>query len=272
VRQRFDEQLFDRMLQKPWRQMQIESMASERGALRRADGGLTPQGFIQIVDGHLAVLRKWLEEVDRICRQVWETQGEAITPDFVRGTLKQKTFEVIASREGAIGSTVHLAAVRGRYLADTYPAQSHLAMEVARLRPEVNNQYEIEARMLEHRNAKIVAPVDAKRRLKVSPEWQKHQDLLMAASSSDSSAKSVENKPARRKPERDNPEVAKRAALVRTNPNIPAKDMCEIFDREGVPLSAKWLDARLKTWSEAYKNPRYRSRIHTLISKDRQRN
>ncbi len=75
----------------------------------------------------------------------------------------------------------------------------------------------------------------------------------------------------RRRPERSNPEVAKRAALVRSNPNTPAQEMCEIFDRNNVPLHAKWLDAGFKTWSKAYKDSKYLSRIQTLISKDRQR-
>ena len=74
------------------------------------------------------------------------------------------------------------------------------------------------------------------------------------------------------KPERGDPEVAKRAVLVRSNPNSSAEEMCHILDREKVPLSAKWLDAGLQTWSKAYKNPGYRGRIHTLISKARRKN
>lgn len=74
-----------------------------------------------------------------------------------------------------------------------------------------------------------------------------------------------------RRRERDNPEVAKRAVIVRSNSSVTAEEMCQIFDREKVPLSAKWLGAGFDTWSKAYKNSVYRSRIHTLISKDRQK-
>jgi hypothetical protein len=73
-------------------------------------------------------------------------------------------------------------------------------------------------------------------------------------------------------PRRNDPEVAKRAALVRSNLSISAEEMCEIFDRQKVPLPVKYQAAGFGTWSQAYKNPAYRSRIHTLISKDRQRN
>jgi hypothetical protein len=73
------------------------------------------------------------------------------------------------------------------------------------------------------------------------------------------------------KPERGNPEVAKRAVIVRSNPSASADEMCAIFDRENVPLPRKWLDAGFSTWIKAYKNSSYRSRIQTLISKNRRR-
>jgi len=79
-------------------------------------------------------------------------------------------------------------------------------------------------------------------------------------------AKAAESKSAR-----IDPEVAKRAALVKANPGIPADEMCETFDRENVPLPTRWHAAGLQSWSRAYKNSDYRSRIYTLISKDRVR-
>jgi hypothetical protein len=65
------------------------------------------------------------------------------------------------------------------------------------------------------------------------------------------------------------PEVAKRTALVGSNPGTSAQDMCEIFDRESVPLPRKWQEAGLKTWRQAYRDASYHSKIDTLISKDR---
>jgi len=78
-------------------------------------------------------------------------------------------------------------------------------------------------------------------------------------------------KPASRKPERGDPDVAARAVLVRSNPGIVAVDMCAIFDRRSLPLLAKWQERGFKTWSEAYKDSNYRSKIDTLISKDRRK-
>ena len=66
------------------------------------------------------------------------------------------------------------------------------------------------------------------------------------------------------------PEVAKRRALVKGNRGVPVKEMCEIFDRQRVPLPSKWRVAGLSSWVRAYENPNYRGRIRILISKDRQ--
>jgi hypothetical protein len=66
------------------------------------------------------------------------------------------------------------------------------------------------------------------------------------------------------------PEVAKRRSLVRANPDISAQEMCEIFDRQHVPLPSKWQAAGFSSWASAYKNSNYRRRISVLISKDRQ--
>jgi len=65
------------------------------------------------------------------------------------------------------------------------------------------------------------------------------------------------------------PEVAKRRALVKANPDASACDMCEIWDRASVPLRSKWQAAGFRSWADAYLNPQYRTRIDTLISKDR---
>ena len=114
-----------------------------------------------------------------------------------------------------------------------------------------------------------------------TPQWRKFENILLklaegstgekqAESSSvqngDKSAQGVGSKSAR-----NDPEVAKRAALVKVNPGVPAEEMCEIFDRQHVPLPARWLASGFKTWREAYRNPSYRDRIHTVISKDRRK-
>jgi hypothetical protein len=93
------------------------------------------------------------------------------------------------------------------------------------------------------------------------------------AQKSDKTAQSLEDRSnvQRRKLERRNPEVAKRTVLVRSNLNAPTEEMCEIFDRENVPVPAKWLDAGFQKWSRAYKDPIYRAKIDVLVSKARRK-
>lgn len=64
-------------------------------------------------------------------------------------------------------------------------------------------------------------------------------------------------------------EVAKRRALVKANPGLVAREMCELFDRKQVPLPQPWQDAGFHSWIEAYQRAEYRRRIRVLISKDR---
>lgn len=81
----------------------------------------------------------------------------------------------------------------------------------------------------------------------------------------------ADRKAKRREFERGDPEVAKRTVLVRSNPNLPANEMCDTFDREQVPLPRKWQAAGFQKWSRAYKDSNYRGRIDTIISKARQK-
>jgi hypothetical protein len=107
--QKFDRQLFTLKLSELSHQMQIRSVASDgkEGVASRETGG---SFLVKIVDGQLALLREWLEGVDRICREVWQIQGEAVTPDFVRGVLVLEAMTLIGAREGTIKSIVAGAA------------------------------------------------------------------------------------------------------------------------------------------------------------------
>src|SRR6266404_1011554 len=149
--QKFDRELFTRKLSELSREMQMKSVASDR---RAGTGG---SFLVNIVDGQLALLHEWLKGIDRICREVWQTQGEAVTPDFVRDILLLEAITLIGVRDGVIKSSVALAA-RRMHLEDPYPAQHHLVMEVNRLKADVNNRYEIAARELEYQNAPTALP------------------------------------------------------------------------------------------------------------------
>jgi hypothetical protein len=148
--QDFDRQLFILKLSELSRQMQIRSVAADRKAAvapREAGGSF----LVNMVDGQLALLREWLEGVDRICREVWQTQGEAITPEFVREILTLEAMTAIGARVGVTSSHVDRTAKQTRE--DPYAARHHLAMEVNRLKAEVANRYEIEARELGYQTA-----------------------------------------------------------------------------------------------------------------------
>jgi hypothetical protein len=155
--QEFDRQLFTLKMAELSRQMQIESVRSDREAAGGSQGRGGSLRLLNIVEGQLALLGEWLEGVDRIAREVWQIQGKALTPDFVREILVPEAMMHIGARDGTIKSSLTDAAVR-THVEDPYPAQHHLAMEVNRLKAEVANRYEIEARELEYRNAPTALP------------------------------------------------------------------------------------------------------------------
>jgi hypothetical protein len=451
--QGFDRQLFTRKLSEPARQMQIESLASVKAARSIKLGGSV---LVRIVEGQLGVLRRWLETVDGVCREVWRTQGETITLEFVRKVLMLEAMTAIGARSAVANSLIDRTTRQTHE--DPYAARHHLTMEVNRLKGEVNNRYEIEARALEHRNALTGGVLNPRNKLQeasqpgsVSQEqanlwkdfhdrfmqlakeetgivqatmkdsylrayctyeqhpevfeirrdaawafvlfdssWDQHRekpriidevgpsvrgpfcllktpecgvwmlsdgvsenflerfqalaarggvalrvpldsdptdrwlhwlfDYLLGNKSkqlfaaergkggiilrvceasatfcsrlerkaleqselgnasriaspdrnSANSGQSVDRKPTtptRRKPERSNPEIARRVALICCNPNVPAKEICEILDREKETLPVKWRAAGFKSWVQAYRDRNYRGRIQTLFSK-----
>jgi len=67
------------------------------------------------------------------------------------------------------------------------------------------------------------------------------------------------------------PDVAKRRAIVRSNHSATAGELCQIFDRQSVPVPFKWKDAGFGDWTKAYKQPSYRRRIDVMVSKDKGR-
>jgi lambda repressor-like predicted transcriptional regulator len=106
---------------------------------------------MDIVDSQLALLRdEWLKGIDGIAREVWQIQGKALTPGFVRDVLLPNAMGLIGSREGVTQSSLERAQ-RSHLSHDSSPARHHLAMEIRRLRGEMANRYEIEARELDYR-------------------------------------------------------------------------------------------------------------------------
>jgi hypothetical protein len=148
--QKFDRQLFTLKLAELSRQMQTKSAAPDgkAGVASRNTG----RSFLMYnVGRQLALLREWLEGVDRIAREVWQKQGEMITPEFVRDVLVPEAMTLIGVRDGVIKTSVERAHLQTR-LENPYPARHHLAREIRKLTGEVANRYEIEARELGYRN------------------------------------------------------------------------------------------------------------------------
>jgi hypothetical protein len=150
--QKFDRQLFTLKLAELSRQMQIKSAAPD-GKAGVASQKTSRSFLMYIVDRQLALLRDgWLKGVDRIAREVWQTQGEVVTPDFVRNVLVPEAMTLIGVRDGVIKTSVERAHLQTR-LENPYPVQRRLAMEIRKLTGGVANRYEIEARELEYQKA-----------------------------------------------------------------------------------------------------------------------
>ena len=65
--------------------------------------------------------------------------------------------------------------------------------------------------------------------------------------------------------------IAKRRAIVNSNPNLNAEELCEIFDDHRIAVPKRWKDADIEWWTKAYRSSLFRVRIHNLISRDRTR-
>jgi len=61
--------------------------------------------------------------------------------------------------------------------------------------------------------------------------------------------------------------LMKRRVIVKQNPEMPADRLCALFDLMGIPAPLKF---HAKTWTEAYKVPRSRRAILSMLSRDRQ--
>jgi hypothetical protein len=152
--EKFDRQLFTLKLAELSRQMQIKSVASDSKA-RVVSREMGNSLLMHMVGGQLALLRdEWLTGVDRIAREVWQTQGEAMTPDFVREILAPQAMMIIVARESAIKRGLAPPAPLTR-VENPYPSQRRLAMEVRKLTEGVANRYEIEACELGYRAREV---------------------------------------------------------------------------------------------------------------------
>lgn len=124
-----------------WRQVQFEWGKNNqvKGAAYLA--ALGDSAFIS--------LREYLDAVDRICRDVWHSQGQTINAGFVRGTVRDAVNNAIEACAAGIKGEVDLLVMR-KVARDATPALRHLARSIRQLKGEVTVRYEIEARELEY--------------------------------------------------------------------------------------------------------------------------
>lgn len=89
-----------------------------------------------------------------------------------------------------------------------------------------------------------------------------------AASHADNSRKRIDPRTRPPKlPGRCQPDVAKRRAIVRNNPAMPAQGLCALFDAGEIPLTRGMAEAG--TWIKAWRAPAHKHSIDALISRDR---
>ncbi|MGC1907702.1 MAG: helix-turn-helix transcriptional regulator [Candidatus Acidiferrum sp.] len=173
--QKFNRRLFSLKLAELSRQMQIKSVASDRKAhvASRERGNSL---LMHMVGGQLALLRdEWLTGIDRIAREVWQTQGEGMTPDFVREILVPEAMTIIRMKESQIKRGVTPPAPLTN-LKDPYPALHHISREIRKLAGEVANRYEIEALELEYRNAPLERALPVKPPKPTQATWRSCAD------------------------------------------------------------------------------------------------
>lgn len=149
ARTRFDERLFALKLAEIARRMhqRIPAIHRQASAETRQKGGSC---LMRIVGGEIALLREWMEEQDANCREVWQTQGEMLTPAFIREVLLPKAFQLLASRRGAVSHSITLLVQRTNRSENPQVALRYLSRQIRDLESDLNNRYEIEARELEY--------------------------------------------------------------------------------------------------------------------------
>jgi hypothetical protein len=63
------------------------------------------------------------------------------------------------------------------------------------------------------------------------------------------------------------PDVARRRTIVKNASNLSSEETCRQLDFEGCRPPTSW--EGVDTWQAAYRVPKYRSRVHTMLNKDR---
>ena len=152
--EKFDRRLFARMLSRLSNQMREKIVSPAHEAVMEYPPAFSTAFSAE--PSEIALLREWLEGIDRVCREVWQIQGEAVTPEFVRCVLEAEAMTFIRPREAKAKSNLadivsQLSRLPdARHLRRQRTQTVKLLMGLNKLKAEVSNRYEIEVRTLEY--------------------------------------------------------------------------------------------------------------------------
>jgi hypothetical protein len=102
---------------------------------------------------HLESTKDWTEKVFAIYGEVWEKQGKARTPDFIRVVFDRAIVPAIAARVGSAKFEIELHAKRTGRPAMLGPSLQKLVLDADRLKSEWRTRIEIEAQELQLKGA-----------------------------------------------------------------------------------------------------------------------
>jgi hypothetical protein len=155
----FDERLFQLKMQPINQRMHGEAgkcMGRARAEVQRL--GNHARLLPAFVECQLEVLRKHLEEIYMLRREVWLLDGNTVTPEFIRNIVVPHAFTVIAARKGAIQHELDLFAMR----TGEHQRGGHILVhQINHLLGEVANRYEIDAIELEKQAVRRIPTTSA---------------------------------------------------------------------------------------------------------------
>ncbi len=154
----FDQSLFVLKLQQPAIRMHEETESRRlrvRYECRKAGRSKGAGLFIALMSSDFDVLRNYVaNDVDRICREVWQAQGNPITAEFVRGCLLPHVMATVEGRASTIKANIERIAARTHFSHSLRPVDMYFGRALRKIKSTLSNQYEVEARELEWKHAK----------------------------------------------------------------------------------------------------------------------
>lgn len=147
----FDQRLYELEMREPILRMQREMIerrfhSSDDEVLFRG-WGASPKD----VDCDTSVVCDFLEDVDKVCRKVWESDGETVTSAFIREELRPRVFSALSDSEESMRRT--LSADSKNAHVPTHLLE-HFEKKMSDLKSSLSNRYEIEAIKLAKRESR----------------------------------------------------------------------------------------------------------------------